>query len=120
MSNKINICNLFHILHPFWIHQTKNWILLSQQYAHLQMAMKPLTKFHVSLISLIGGEVNISYFILSTPSLSSWIHHNSKKNTWILLSQKYAHLKMTMKHCTKPSRRSEHQLFYILHPFGSP
>jgi hypothetical protein len=38
MSSKINIHNLFNILHPFWIHHTKNWILLSKQYEHLQMA----------------------------------------------------------------------------------
>ena len=31
----------------------------------------------------------------------SWIHHNSKKNYWILLSWQYAHLLMIMKHCTK-------------------
>jgi hypothetical protein len=30
------------------------------------MAMKHCTKVQVSLISYIGGEVNISYFILST------------------------------------------------------
>jgi hypothetical protein len=29
------------------------------------------------------------------------IHHNSKKNYWILLSSQYAHLLMIMKHCTK-------------------
>jgi hypothetical protein len=31
------------------------------------MAMKHCTKFQVSLNSHIGGEVSISYFILSTP-----------------------------------------------------
>ena len=31
----------------------------------------------------------------------SLIHHNSKKNYWILLSWQYAHLLMIMKHCTK-------------------
>jgi hypothetical protein len=31
----------------------------------------------------------------------SWIHHNSKKSYWILLSRQYAHLLMIMKHCTK-------------------
>ena len=67
MSSKINIQNLFHILHPFWIHHTKTWILLSKQYTHLQMAIKHCTKFQVSLISHKGGEVNISYFILFTP-----------------------------------------------------
>ena len=67
MSSKINIQNLFHILHPFWIHHTKTWILLSKQYTHLQMAIKHCTKFQVSLISHKGGEVSISYFILSTP-----------------------------------------------------
>jgi hypothetical protein len=66
MSSEINIHNLFHILHPFWIHHTKSWILLSKQYAHLQMAMKHCTKFQVSLISHKGGEVSISYFILPT------------------------------------------------------
>jgi hypothetical protein len=60
ISNVINIHNLFHILHPFWIHHTKNLILLSKQFAHLQM---------------------------------------------------------TLKNCTKSSRRSEHQLFHTLHPY---
>jgi hypothetical protein len=63
MSSKISLQNLFHILHPVRIHHTKTWILLSKQYAHLQMAMK----FQVSLISHKGGEVSISYCILSTP-----------------------------------------------------
>jgi hypothetical protein len=115
MSSKINIHNLFHILHHFWIHNTKNWILklLSKQFAHLQMAMKHCTKFQVSLISHKGEEVSISYFILSVPFAS-------KKSNWILLSQNYAHLQMTMKHGTKSSkRRSEHQLFNILQPYGS-
>jgi hypothetical protein len=58
MSSTINI--LFHILHPFWI-------LLSKQYAHLQMAMKHCTKIQVSLISHKEGEVSVSYFILSIP-----------------------------------------------------
>jgi hypothetical protein len=31
---KYNIHNLFNKLHPFWINNTKNWILLSKQYAH--------------------------------------------------------------------------------------
>jgi hypothetical protein len=38
MSSTENIYNLFHILHPFWIHHTKTWIFLSKQYAHLQKA----------------------------------------------------------------------------------
>jgi hypothetical protein len=71
MSSKINIQNLGHILHPFWIHHTKTWILLLNHFAHLQMGMKHCTKFQVSLISPKGGEVSISYFILSTPPGSS-------------------------------------------------
>jgi hypothetical protein len=63
MSSAINIHNLFHILHPFWIHYTKTWILLSKQFAHLQHC----TKIQVSVISHKEGEVSISYFILSTP-----------------------------------------------------
>jgi hypothetical protein len=110
MSSEINTHNLFHILHPFWIHHTKNWILLSKQYEHLQTAMKHYTKFLWSVIK--EGEVNISHTLHS-----SWIHHNSKKNNWILLSWNYAHLQMTMKQCTKSSwRRSEHQVFHTLHP----
>jgi hypothetical protein len=50
----------------------------------------------------------------------SWIHHNSKKSNWILLSQKYAHIQTTMKNFTKSSRRrSEHQLFHSCHTHGS-
>jgi hypothetical protein len=59
MSTKISIQNLFHILHPIWIHHIKTWILLSKQRALLQMAMKHCTKFQVSLISHKGGEVSI-------------------------------------------------------------
>ena len=74
MSSKINIQNLFHILHPFWIHHTKTWILLSKQYTYLQMAIKHCTKFQVSLISHKGGEHKLFHTFHS-----SWIHHNSKK-----------------------------------------
>jgi hypothetical protein len=43
-----------------------------------------------------------------------------KKSNLILLSRKYAHLQMTMKYCTKSSRRKiQHQLFHNLHPYGS-
>ena len=61
---------LFQTLHPSSIHHNseKNyWILLSRQYAHLLMIMKHLTKFQVSMISHLRGEVSTSYFTLSTP-----------------------------------------------------
>jgi hypothetical protein len=116
MSSKISIQNLLHILHPFWIHHTKTWILLSKQYTHLQMAIKHCTKFQVSLVSHKGGEVNISYFILSTP-LGSTI--TQRKVIESSCPKICTCTQMTMKHCTKSSRRSEHQLFHTLHPYGS-
>jgi hypothetical protein len=53
MSSKINIQNLFNILHPFRVHHTKNWILLSKQITHLQMKMRNFT-------DNLGGEVSTS------------------------------------------------------------
>jgi hypothetical protein len=61
------------------------------------MIMKHCTKFQVSVISHLRGEVSTRYF---TPH-PSWIHNNSEKNYWILLSWQYAHLLMIIKHCTK-------------------
>jgi hypothetical protein len=58
ISCKINIYNLFYILHPIWIHHTKYWILLSKQYAQLQfmMAMKQIVQSFKSLWSVIKEE----------------------------------------------------------------
>jgi hypothetical protein len=86
------------ILHRFWIHHNskKNYrILLPWQYAQLLIIMKHSTKFQVSRISHLRREVSTRYF---TPH-PSWIHHNSKKNYWILLSWRY--VLMIIKHCTK-------------------
>ena len=80
MSSDIDINNLFHILYPSWIHHigTQNWILLSQQYAHLKVATKHCTKFQVSLIGHLDGEV-IEHNLFHNLHSSS-IPHNSKKN----------------------------------------
>ena len=61
---------LFQTLHPIWIHHNSKktyWIILSSQYAHILMIMKHCTKFQVSIISHLRGEVSTSYFTLSTP-----------------------------------------------------
>jgi hypothetical protein len=116
MSSKISIINLFHILHSFWIHHNKTWILLLKQYTHLQMAMKHCTKFQVSLISHKGGEVSIGYFILSTPLVSTIIQRKVIKSSCPKICT-----------CTNDNealykviwRRSEHQLFHTLHPYKS-
>jgi hypothetical protein len=115
MSSKISIQNLFHILHSFWIHHTKTWILLSKQYTHLQMAMKHCTKFQVSLISHKGGEVSISYFILSTPLGSTIIQRKVIESS----CPKICTCTYDNEQITKSSRRSECQLFHTLHPYGS-
>jgi hypothetical protein len=62
------------------------------------MIMKHFTKFQVSMISHLRGEVSKIYFKSSTP-LGSTI--TQKKTYWILLSWQYAHVLMIMKHCTK-------------------
>jgi hypothetical protein len=67
---------LFQTLHPSWIHHNSwnYWILLSWQYAHLLIILKHCTKFQVSMISHLRGEVSTSYFKPSTP-LGSTITH---------------------------------------------
>jgi hypothetical protein len=81
------------------------------------MAMKHCTKIQVSLISHKEGEVSISYFMHTLHS--SWIHHNSKKIESSCPKNMHMY-KWQMKHCTKSyKRRSKHQLFHTLHPFGS-
>ena len=61
------------------------------------MIIKHCTKFQVSMISHLRREVSTRYFTLHP----SWIHHNSKKNHWILLFWRYAHLLIIIKHSTK-------------------
>jgi hypothetical protein len=87
------------------------------QYTHLKMAMKHCTKFQVSLISHKEGEVSISYFILSTPLGSTITQRKVIESPCPIIC---TFVPMTMKHCTKSSRRrSEHQLFHTLHSYGS-
>jgi hypothetical protein len=66
MSGKINIHNLFHTLHPFWIHHTYNCILLSNN-MHMNKWQWTNVQSFKSLTSHKGREVGISYFTLATP-----------------------------------------------------
>jgi hypothetical protein len=75
-------------------------ILRFGSFCHLQMAIVQILNL---LIYHKGREVNIIYFILSIPLGSTY--NNSKKNNWILMSRQYAHLQMTMRHCTESFRR---------------
>jgi hypothetical protein len=55
-----------------------------------------------SLYSIISHlRRKVSAHKLSHTLQPSWIHHNSKKNYWILPSSQYAYLLIIMKHCTK-------------------
>jgi hypothetical protein len=112
-------------------HRKNNWTLLYRQYTHFQMTsyFTPSTSLGSTItqkkkwldppvltifISTNDNEVLLKFSSLyDQPSQrrsehklfymlhSSWIHHKSKKNYWILLSWQYADLLMIMKHCTK-------------------
>jgi hypothetical protein len=92
---------LFHTLHPTWIHHNSkknDWILLSWQCAHLLNDNEVLYK--VSSLYDQPSQRRSEHKLFHTLH-PTWIHHNSKKNYWTLLSWQYAHLLMIMKHCTK-------------------
>jgi hypothetical protein len=85
------------------------------------MIMKHLTKFQVSIISHLRGEVSTSYFTLSTP-LGSTITKTEKLLDPPLLTictstnDNEASYKVSSFYDQVSQRRGEHKLFQTLHP----
>jgi hypothetical protein len=110
MSSEINIHNLFNILHPIWIHHTKNWIFLAKQSAHLQMTMKNCTKSY-------RKRSEHQLFRTLHPYRSTTIHkiigfsHSGDMNIYNKLSNKVSSLSIWLSR-----KRNEHKLFHTLHP----
>jgi hypothetical protein len=81
MSSKLNIHNLFIIIHSFWVHHTKNWIFLSKQFAHLQMTMKTrrISEDQLFCTPYLYGFTTIQKKTLDPPILAIWTSTNDNE-----------------------------------------